>query len=85
MSIRIMSQCWDATLSTPAHKLVLLRLSDHANDHGLAYPGAIGIGKVCGLKERRVREILGDLRTWGFVSVHAPEDPIAKKPITTVS
>lgn len=77
-----MSQCWLVKLPTPAHKIILLKFADHANDEGLAYPGAIGISEAVGLAERQTRKLIGDLRKWGFLKVFEAEDPVKGKPIT---
>lgn len=77
-----MSQCWLVKLPTPAHKIILLKFADHANDDGLAYPGAIGISEAVGLAERQTRKLIGELRKWGFLKVFEAEDPVKGKPIT---
>lgn len=82
MSIRLMSRCWETQLPTPSHKLVLLKLADHANDYGYAYPGVVGIAKACGLHDRSIRRILSDLRKLGVIKISEEENPETKKPIT---
>lgn len=48
MSIAIMSAVWNTYDGTPARKLVLLALADHANDEGVCWP-SLGRIAVAGL------------------------------------
>src|SRR5688572_19146811 len=80
LSIKIMTQVWEVALPTPAHKLVLMKFADHANDDGVCYPGAKGVAKACSLKERQVRKVISELREWGFIKLIEEENAATKKP-----
>lgn len=60
MSIRAIRWVWGHALPT-THKLVLLALTDMADEVGRCWPSVKAIAKHCGVSTRSVRRILRDL------------------------
>ncbi len=61
-----MAWAWKQDLKAP-EKLILLALSDHADDQGMCWPGLRGISKKCGLSRRAVISNLNNLINKGLV------------------
>jgi hypothetical protein len=68
MSIKIMTRAWDVPLPH-ADKLLLLALSDNANDEGLCWPGVATLGRKCGMDDRTVQRAVKRLADAGHVTV----------------
>lgn len=69
MSVKVMSMVWDSKLPRD-QKYILLCLADFGNDEGKSIYPAVGyIAWKTGYSDRRVQEILSDLRTRGIVGV----------------
>lgn len=67
MSVKLMSQVWEADLP-PTQKLIMLSLADHANDDGWhVYPSVASICARTNLSERTVRGQLQDLQRVGLL------------------
>lgn len=66
MSIRFLNIAWSAKVS-PAQKLVLLSLSDQANDDGVCWPSVATIQGRTSMSERTVFRCLSELEQLGFV------------------
>lgn len=62
MSIKLMQLAWDADLQS-TEKIVLLSLSDQANDQGVAWPHIKSLARRCGCSKRTVFEALRDLES----------------------
>lgn len=58
MSNRLLTAAWSARGLTSTEKLILLKLADHADSHGISFPGHKFIAEECGLSERCVRDTL---------------------------
>jgi DnaD/phage-associated family protein len=70
MSIKMINLVWDIEGLSPAQKLVLLALADHANDSGNSIrPGVARLISKTSLSERAVRRALADLRSVGWIVV----------------
>ena len=70
MSVTVMGLAWYVKGLTPAQKVVLVALADHADDDGMrVYPGVKRLTIKTSLKERTVRRSLGDLRKMGILVV----------------
>ena len=68
MSVRIMSQVWDAPSTLAgANRFVLMALADHANDEGVCWPGLTRIASKTALTERQVRYSLRQLEEMGYL------------------
>jgi hypothetical protein len=74
VSIKIMTRVWDArNITTPAFRLVLLKLADCANDAGeRSFPAVPTIAADCELSSRQVQRALSWLREHGFIAQVAP-------------
>lgn len=68
MSIRYMRWAWDLKLS-PVPKLVLLKLTDNANDSGCCFPSIVLISRQCCIGERSVQRAIAELVSLGHVKV----------------
>ena len=69
MSVKIMAIVWEEMALSQGHLLVALALADNANDHGNCWPGVPLIAKKSRLTERRVQQVLADLKDWGYISI----------------
>jgi hypothetical protein len=80
MSYRIQPAVWRARLDATA-KLVLLRLTDHADDEGgRIYPSIPSIAAACGLRDRAVQNAIGRLRKTGALIEARPADFADRRP-----
>lgn len=68
MSIKCMNWAWGVDLQ-PAIKLVLLKLSDRANDDGECWPGQDTIAASCNMSERSVMRHIAALAGLGIICV----------------
>lgn len=68
MSIRYMRWAWDLQLS-PIPKLVLLKLTDNANDSGCCFPSICLVARQCCVGERTVQRAIAELVSLGHVKV----------------
>jgi hypothetical protein len=75
MSIKIMTQIWEAGPSDMGERFVLLAIADHANDDGLAYPSGARIAKKTCMDERSVRRITKRLVDAGWLRVEYNAGP----------
>lgn len=81
MSILLMSRVFSTNLQ-PSKKIVLLSLSDFANDDGKnIFPSVSTIAKKCSLSHRTVQTILGDFLGSGILRV--TKNPFGGAPGTT--
>lgn len=70
MSIRVMTQVWDAENVKPHELLVMLVLADHASDDGTnAWPAVATIAKKVRRTPRSVQQTLKELRERGLIEV----------------
>jgi hypothetical protein len=59
MSVRVMSAVWQAKLTGPVEKIVLLALADHASDDGgNIYPSVPTLAEKCNVTDRHVRRVI---------------------------
>jgi DNA-binding IscR family transcriptional regulator len=58
MSVRASTWAWDAKCPTPAAKLVLLKLADHANEEGECWPSQSRIAADCGIPRETVNRVM---------------------------
>ena len=68
MSIKFMVWAWELHLPAST-KLVLLALADHADDHGICWPGIVGVAEKCTLSERSVQRHVQDMVSRGLLRV----------------
>lgn len=69
MSIKVMSQVWEAEGLSPTHRLILLSLADHAGDDGICYPSIERLCKRTGLSERAIQGAVKALRDAGWLEI----------------
>ncbi|CAG8998073.1 MAG: hypothetical protein CENE_00004 [Candidatus Celerinatantimonas neptuna] len=69
MSIKLMTQVWDASTFKGNTKLVMLCLADFANDEGLCWPSIATIAKKCSVSSSTVKAQIRDLIRAGFLKV----------------
>ena len=69
MSIKIMSRIWEEGPDQQGELLVLLALSDWANDEGDCWPSMAGIARKTRIEERSARRIIRRLEEAGWLSV----------------
>ena len=81
MSIEVSKLAWQAALTTGSDKLVLLALSDFANDAGEAWPSIATLSRMCSRGETAVREALHRLTNAGHLT---RRDRIGKTPMFIV-
>ena len=62
-----MTLAWSTPLSH-ADKIVLLALSDNANDEGFCYPSIATLSRKCGLEERSIHRVIARLEDAGHVT-----------------
>lgn len=58
---------FDQECPSPAAKLVLIKLADHADDDGKCWPSQSGIARDCGLSRQTVNEQIGKLVQLGLI------------------
>lgn len=68
MSIELMTKVWSLQDISSTQKLVLLALSDSANDDGICYPSVAALMKKCSLSDRGVQKCLAELQGMGFIT-----------------
>jgi hypothetical protein len=61
MSIAMMSLAWKVEGLSPTQKLVLLKLTDNANDEGVSWPSIPNMCKQCCLSDRSIQRAIQDL------------------------
>lgn len=69
MSIRHIQAAIDAATRSPAHKLILVIIANHANDSGTAWPSHSKIAARAGLQRRHAINIINDLEADGLLTV----------------
>ena len=67
MSIKAINWAWDAPLP-PTPKLVLMKLSDAADDNDFCFPSIPHVAAKSSVSERTVQRILQDLTREGYMS-----------------
>lgn len=68
MSIKLMSLAFDARVSNPLRKLVLLKLCDHANEKGQCWPSFSYIADQCEISRRSAINHIQTLIEDGYLS-----------------
>jgi hypothetical protein len=74
VSIKLMSQVWELELPHN-EKLVLLALTDHANDNGFCYPSIARVAWKCDYDRRTIQRIIRRLQGRGIVTIAEPATP----------
>ena len=69
MSVKIMSRIWENGPDQQGELLVLLALSDWANDEGDCWPSMAVIARKTRIEERSARRIIRRLEEAGWLSV----------------
>ncbi len=69
MSIRIMADVWANGPEDKAQLLVLLALSDFADDDGKCWPSMAAVGRKARMSERNARRVIRSLEDDGYLSV----------------
>lgn len=67
MSIHISSQAWKVKGISGTQKLVLVKLSDNANDNGVCWPSVATISRECCISDRAVQAALAALEKEGHL------------------
>lgn len=68
LSFKYLDAAWLTDCPSPASKLVLVSLADHANDNGGCFPSVARIAKRCKLSRRGVQGQLRVLEKAGLIS-----------------
>lgn len=68
MTVRAMAWAWDQPCPSPAAKLVLLKLADHANFENECWPSQATIARDTGLCRQTVNAVVKDLVEAGLIS-----------------
>jgi hypothetical protein len=68
LSIKIMTAAWDTPGLTASQKIVLLSLSDNANDEGVCWPSMPTMCRRCDLSDRSIQRAILDLEAGGHVT-----------------
>jgi DNA-binding transcriptional MocR family regulator len=68
MSIKLMAMAFDARVSNPLRKLILLKLCDHANEKGQCWPSLSYIADQCEISRRSVITHIQALISDGYLS-----------------
>lgn len=75
VSIEVITQCWDLDLP-PTEKLVLMKMADHADDHGRnAFPSIHTIATACRVSDRTVQRAIRTLIEAGYLVLDKPSTP----------
>ena len=74
MSIKCLAWAWGRKLP-PLPKLILLAVSDHADDTGFAWPGINGVAEKCGLSRRTVQRHMNYLTDKGLITIEPRTRP----------
>jgi len=69
MSIRIMANVWENGPEDRSELLVLLALSDFANDEGECWPSMVGVAEKARMTERGAQKIVRRLEETGWLQV----------------
>jgi hypothetical protein len=75
MSLAVMGWAWKQPVDPPARKLVLMALSDMAQDCGHTWPTVPTIGAMVRLKDRQVFNHIRELEASGYLTVEAQIRP----------
>jgi hypothetical protein len=67
MSIKLMNEVWMREDLNATQKIVMLALSDWANDEGLCWPSIDRLGQKTSMAGRSVQRIIRELENMGFV------------------
>ncbi len=70
MSYEATRYVYDLRGITPPQRAVLVRLADHANDDGKAWPSIRSLAATTSLSLRTVQRALRDLETLGFIRIN---------------
>ncbi|CAG9001727.1 MAG: hypothetical protein CENE_03753 [Candidatus Celerinatantimonas neptuna] len=69
MSIKLMTDVWDAPAFKGNTKLIMLRLADFANDEGLCWPSVSTIARKCTVSVSTVKTQIRQLIVAEFITV----------------
>lgn len=69
MSIKLMTQIWEVGPQKQGELLVLLAISDHADDDGYAWPSMARIAKKARMLERSAQRIVRQLEADGWLTI----------------
>lgn len=73
MSMTLMVRAMHLKIGNPLRKLVLIKLSDNANDHGECWPSYQHIADQCEIAKSTVRKHIKDLEKMGLLKIeHRP-------------
>lgn len=75
MSMMLMVKAMNAKVGNPLRKLVLIKLSDNANDKGECWPSYQHIADQCEISKSSVKNHIKKLREMGFVSIEHRDGP----------
>lgn len=67
MSVFLLSESWRIKDISPTQKLVLISLSDQANDHGVCWPSVAHMQQRTCLSERAIRSAINQLAELGYL------------------
>jgi hypothetical protein len=76
VSIEAMSSVFQYSQSKLAARLVLLSIANHANDHGIAWPGLVTISKESGVSFRQIKRALRQLVEMSELRINRNASPL---------
>lgn len=82
MSIKYMNEAWDMPLNS-AEKIVLLAISDCANNEGFAYPGYNTLSQKTGMAKATLSKCLKILKGAGIIKVESHSEVGKGKTVNT--
>lgn len=68
MSIELMNAAFAAVMP-PAEKLLMLKLCDHANDEGVAWPSVAKLAQAACISERQAQRVMKRLAAEGYLEI----------------
>lgn len=73
MSVKVKALAWDAALQSSSRKLVMLKMADHADEHGChVFPSVDSIANQTHLNARTVQRVLQAFLDEGLIAVTRP-------------
>ncbi|HXI66968.1 MAG TPA: helix-turn-helix domain-containing protein [Steroidobacteraceae bacterium] len=64
-----MTWAWDQRVGNARTKLVLLKLADNANDHGIAWPKQTTMADECECDVKTIQRAVAELKRLGLISI----------------
>jgi len=83
MSLETREWAWQVPDLLPSARLLLLALAEHVSEGTICFPGQSRLAAMCGVSDRQVRSLLGDLAARGLITVeHRPGQEADASPMS---